>query len=132
MPVYFPCILNNKNILERLIKLIDEGDSEVILAEDALVPKFNELLKYDLVVIKEDRVFLTEKGQLAKIHGFEYIMEQEKLSKKSSKKALGIRIGGRNYTAADLRIKMRLVHMLALILLLTMVFLYFYLPLTEN
>jgi len=118
--------------LERLIKLIDEGDPEVILAEDSLVPKFNELLKYDLVVIKDDRVFLTEKGQLAKLHGFEYVMKQEKLTKKSSKKVPGVRIGGRNYTAADLCYKMKFVHLFALIVLLTMAVLYFYLPLTEN
>jgi len=118
--------------LERLIKLIDEGDPEVILAEDALVPKFNELLKYDLVVIKDDRVFLTEKGQTAKIHGFDYILEQEKLIKKPTNKPIGVRIGGRNYTAADLRIKLKFVHLLALLFLLTMVVLYFYLPMAQE
>lgn len=118
--------------MERLIKLIDEGDPEVILAEDALVPKFNELLKYDLVVIKDDRVFLTEKGKTAKIHGFDYILEQEKLLKKPSNRPIGVRIGGRNYTATDLRVKIKFVYLLALLLLLTIVILYFYLPVAQN
>lgn len=118
--------------MERLIKLIDEGDPEVILAEDALIPQFNELLKYDLIVIKDDRLFLTDKGQLAKIHGFEYVLEQEKLHKKSVKKVIGVRIGGRKYTTEDLRFKLGFVHLFALLLLLTMAVLYFYLPLAEN
>lgn len=128
----FPAPGQIRQILERLIKLIDEGDAEVILAEDALVPKFNELLKYDLVVVKDDRVFLTEKGRLAKTHGFEYILAQERLPKKVSKRLPGIRLGGRNYTVADLRFKLNAVHLLILLLLLTMTVLYFYLPLTEN
>jgi len=114
--------------LERLINLIDEGDPEVILAEDALVPKFNELLKYDLVVIKDDRVFLTEKGKTAKIHGIDYIIAQEKLPKKVIKKAFAIRFGGRNYTAANLRSGSVSIYILALILLITLVFLFFYNP----
>lgn len=114
--------------MERLINLIDEGNPEIILAEDSLVPKFNELLKYDLVVIKDDRVYLTEKGKLAKTHGFEYVMKQGKVPKKSVKKAVGFRFDGRKYTAADLRIKMGFVRLLALLLLLSMVILYFYLP----
>lgn len=119
-------------MLERLIKLIDEGDPEVILAEDALVSKFNELLKHDLVVIKDDRVFLTEKGQTAKIHGFDFVIEQEKKFKKSTKKAPGVRVGGKMYTTANLGIKLRSIHLFALILLLTMALLYFYLPVTGS
>lgn len=118
--------------MERLIKLIDEGDPEVILAEDSLVPKFNELLKYDLVVIKDDRVFLTEKGQTAKTHGFDYIIDQEKKVKKTSKKVQGIRVGDKMYTTANLGIKLRSIHLFALILLLTMAILYFYLPATGS
>lgn len=118
--------------MERLIKLIDEGDPEVILAEDALVPKFNELLKYELVVIIDDRVFLTEKGKLAKSHGFDYIIEQEKLPKKVVKKAFAIRIGARNYTVENLKTRMGSIYILALILLLTLVFLFLYNPLAVN
>ena len=102
----------------------------MILAEDSLVPKFNELLKYDLIVIKDDRVFLTEKGQTAKLHGFDYIIDQEKKNRKSSKKAPGVRIGSKMYTTANLGVKMRSIHFLALILLLMMAILYFYLPAT--
>lgn len=115
--------------MERLIKLIDEGDPEIILAEDALIPKFNELLKYDLVVIKDDRVFLTEKGKLAKVHGLEYILEQERLPKKRPGKVLSIRINGRNYSAPNLKSRMKSIYILALILLITLVFLFFYGPL---
>lgn len=118
--------------MERLIKLIDEGDPEVILAEDLLIPQFNELLKYELVQIKDDRVFLTEKGHLAKVHGLEFMLEQEKLQKGAVKKAFAIRIGARNYTAADLRIKLGVMHILVLILLFTLALLYFYLPMAEN
>lgn len=118
--------------MERLITLIDEGDPEVILAEDALVPKFNELLKYDLVVIKDDRVFLTEKGKLAKSYGIDYIIGQEKLPKKVVKKAFAIRIGARNYSVENLRARMGSIYLLALILLITLVFLFLYNPLAVN
>ncbi len=118
--------------MERLIKLIDDGDPEVILAEDALVPKFNELLKYELVVIKEDRVFLTEKGKIAKARGLEYILQQEKLPKTSVKKTIAARISGKKYSINYLPMKLRMVHLLVLLLLLTMAFLYFYLPVAEN
>ena len=124
--------LLKQNILERLIKLIDEGDPEVILAEDSLVPKFNELLKYDLVVIKEDRVFLTEKGKLAKTHGFDYILEQEKLPKKSPKKALALRINGKIYSTASFSSRMGSVYLLALILLITLAYLFLFTPLAGN
>ena len=121
-----------QKILERLITLIDEGDPEVILAEEALVPKFNELLKHDLVVIKDDRVFLTEKGKLAKAHGFDYIVEQQKLPQKIVKKAFAVRIGARNYTVENLKTRMGSIYILALILLLTLVFLYLYNPIAVN
>jgi len=113
--------------LERLIKLIDEGDPEVILAEESLVPKFNELLKYDLVVIKDDRVFLTEKGRLAKIHGIEHIIEQEKSPGKREKKIQVFRKGGKYLLTPVFRIKFGTVYIFSVVLLLILTYLYFYL-----
>ena len=64
--------------MDRLLKLIEEGDPAVILSEERLIPRFNELMKYDLVELKDERVFLTEKGKEAKREGVEKIIKREK------------------------------------------------------
>jgi hypothetical protein len=64
--------------MERLLKIIEKGDPEEILSEENLYPKFNELLKYGFVEIKDDKVFLTAKGELAKLEGVEQAVRREK------------------------------------------------------
>lgn len=64
--------------MERLLNLIEKGDPGEILSEENLYPKFNELLKYGFVVIKDDKVFLTAKGELAKFEGVEQAIRKEK------------------------------------------------------
>lgn len=64
--------------MDRLLKLIEEGDPDVILSEEKLIPRFNELMKYDLVTLKNEKVYLTEKGKQAKREGVEKIIKREK------------------------------------------------------
>ncbi len=64
--------------MERLLKIIEKGDPGEILSEENLYPKFNELLKYGFVEIKDEKVFLTPKGKLAKLEGVEQAVRREK------------------------------------------------------
>ena len=64
-----------KNI-EALIELIEKGDATVILAEKNLSDSFNELLKYELIDYHDGKIFLTPKGQEAKIRGFNVVLQQ--------------------------------------------------------
>lgn len=78
---------------EKLITLIDKGDPVPILAEDSLVESFNELLKYGLIDIVNDRVILTAKGIEAKHKGLNQVLydlnvqeELKEFSKDAQKK----------------------------------------------
>ncbi|UJH92463.1 hypothetical protein LZ575_08185 [Antarcticibacterium sp. 1MA-6-2] len=64
--------------MDRLLKLIEEGEADVILSEEKLIPRFNELMKHDLVTLKDEKVFLTEKGKKAKVEGVDKIINREK------------------------------------------------------
>lgn len=64
---------------EKIIGLIQKGDPIPILAEDSLVEIFNELLKFNLIDIIEDRVVLTSKGEEAKNIGLEKVVNELKI-----------------------------------------------------
>ncbi|MFO7719476.1 MAG: hypothetical protein R6W85_03445 [Gillisia sp.] len=66
--------------MEKLIDLIEEGDPSKILSEEDLFPKFNELVKYGLVVLKDEKVFLTKKGIQAKKEGVDLFIKKEKFA----------------------------------------------------
>lgn len=67
---------------QKIMELIENGDCLSILAEDSLRENFNELLKYGLIDIVEDKVVLTKKGAEAKILGIEKAIVQMKSEKK--------------------------------------------------
>lgn len=75
---------------QRLFELIKNGDAIAILAEDSLIEKFNELLRYDLMDIVDDKIVLTSKGEKAMNMGLDNILaelkakELRKFSKKSN------------------------------------------------
>lgn len=50
---------------QRIIELIKNGDAIAILAEDSLIESFNELLKYNLIDIVDDKIVLTSMGEKA-------------------------------------------------------------------
>lgn len=62
----------------RLLKLIDEGDASEILSEKNFGVRFNELIKYELVAIKKDRLRLTEMGRHALRVGARSVIEKIK------------------------------------------------------
>lgn len=62
----------------RLLKLIDEGDASAILSEKNFGVRFNELVKYELVAIKKDRLRLTEMGRHALRVGARSVIEKIK------------------------------------------------------
>ncbi|MGY5850960.1 hypothetical protein [Salegentibacter sp. F14] len=59
---------------QRLIELIKNGDAIAILAEDSLIEKFNELLKYNLIDIVDDKIILTTEGENAMNMGLDNIL----------------------------------------------------------
>lgn len=69
---------------DELLQIIEGGDPARILSEDDLVQRLNFLLKYQLVTITEDRIYLTEKGREARIKGINSIIGAEDLNKELS------------------------------------------------
>ncbi|WP_324719916.1 hypothetical protein [Salinimicrobium sp. HB62] len=63
---------------EKILELIEKEDCLSILAENSLQENFNELLKYGLIDIVEDKVVLTPKGEEARMLGFEKFMGQKR------------------------------------------------------
>ncbi|HEY9184598.1 MAG TPA: hypothetical protein VIM94_04675 [Salegentibacter sp.] len=63
---------------QKLIELIKNGDAIAILAEDSLIEGFNELLKYDLMDIVDDKIILTPKGEKAMDIGLDNILSELK------------------------------------------------------
>lgn len=68
--------LRNMNIksIEKILELIENGDPISILAEDALIENFNELLKLGLIDIVDDKLILTAKGKEARILGLNQVL----------------------------------------------------------
>lgn len=62
---------------EKLLRLIDEGDPSSILSEEN-TKGFNELMKYQLITIEDDKVSLTELGREAINEGILKVMEKAK------------------------------------------------------
>ncbi len=60
----------------RLLKLIEEGDATTILSEEHFGEKFNDLVKYELVAIKKDKVSLTAIGKHALRVGVKSVIEK--------------------------------------------------------
>lgn len=64
------------------MELIVKGDCLSILAEDSLQENFNELLKYELIDVAEDKIVLTPKGEEAKAVGVEEVITRLRNEKK--------------------------------------------------
>lgn len=62
---------------QKLLQLIDEGDPSSILSEDN-GRGFNELMKYQLISIKNDKVLLTDLGREAQKDGIVKVLNQLK------------------------------------------------------
>lgn len=63
---------------EKIIKLIEKGDPIPILAEAGVVDCFNELLRYELIDIVNEKVILTQKGEQARITGLDQFLQELK------------------------------------------------------
>lgn len=61
--------------VQRLLKLIEEGDADRILNERKLVSKLNFLLDKELIYIEDDKLSLTEKGVRAKNKGLKSVLK---------------------------------------------------------
>ncbi|WP_029036804.1 hypothetical protein [Salinimicrobium xinjiangense] len=68
--------MNSETSVEEIISLIEQGDPVPILAQDSFVEVFNELLKYQLIDLVNDKVVLTPKGKDAKEIGFSKVLFQ--------------------------------------------------------
>lgn len=64
------------NSTEKILILIEKEEVLSILAENALVEKFKELLKYELIEIVGDKIVLTPTGKDAKITGIDKIISE--------------------------------------------------------
>lgn len=63
---------------DQLLKIIEEGNPEDILLEE-YVHVFNELIKYELITIRDGKICLTERGIRAKVEGVGASIEEYKI-----------------------------------------------------
>ncbi|MDR9457645.1 MAG: hypothetical protein RI572_09560 [Salegentibacter sp.] len=68
---------------QKLIELIKKRDVLAILAEDSLVEDFNELLKYELIDIVDDKVMLTPKGEKDRNIGLDEILTKFRIQEQN-------------------------------------------------
>lgn len=69
-----------EDIQDKVLRTIEEGDATDILTE-AYAESFNELMKYELIEINEDKVRLTDKGRQALSFGVANVLKQAPVSK---------------------------------------------------
>ncbi|WP_029034080.1 hypothetical protein [Salinimicrobium terrae] len=74
---------------QKIIELIEKGDPLPILAEESLAENFNELLKYQLIDIIDDRVVLTQRGLAAKDLSFDKVLADLKTQEELKEFSLG-------------------------------------------
>jgi hypothetical protein len=67
------------NHLQRFIDLVEKGDAGAIYADKCLAEVFVELKKYGMVMESDGRIFLTAKGNQARLKGLQIGIEQLKL-----------------------------------------------------
>lgn len=68
---------------EELLAMIEEKNTD-ILAEEDLTPKFNHLLKHQLIDVQNGKVVLTERGKKARLEGFHPSANSYKLQENTS------------------------------------------------
>lgn len=64
--------------MDNLLSLIENGENDLILSDPNYLFKLNELIKYELVMICNESIILTEKGKEAQKIGIEKVLKQEK------------------------------------------------------
>ena len=72
-------IVENKNLCqcqEDLLHLIETEDVFNILSQENM-EGFNELMKYELITVKDDKVYLTPLGKEAQIHGVNNVIARK-------------------------------------------------------
>ena len=65
-----------ERIQDKLLQIIEDGDAVDILAED-YAASLNELMKFELIEIHNEKLQLTEKGRQAKLKGVKDFMAPE-------------------------------------------------------
>lgn len=70
----------------RILKFIDAGDQDVILDEKERIKQLEILVKYDMISLKDKKLFLTKKGGIAKITGMDVFLEEFPLNKGTESK----------------------------------------------
>jgi predicted transcriptional regulator len=61
---------------DKLLKLIQKGDAEMLLAEGDLGKGFNKLIQLDLISIEEGEVRITARGEEALEKGVDHLISQ--------------------------------------------------------
>lgn len=65
-----------ERIQDKLLQIIEDGDAVDILAED-YAASLNELMKFELIEIHNEKLQLTDKGRQAKLKGVKDFMSPE-------------------------------------------------------
>lgn len=70
-----------KKDLEKLLRFIASGDQDVILEQKGMPKHLEVLVDYEMVSVKDNRLFLTKKGGIALRTGMDVFLEEFPLNK---------------------------------------------------
>jgi len=63
---------------EEMLHLIESGDMVELLSEENM-KGFNDLIKYELIVVKDDKIFLSDLGREAKLMGVKHTVARQRI-----------------------------------------------------
>jgi|SRR5690606_18401337 len=69
---------NNPLTQEEMLHLIECGDIVELLSEENM-KGFNDLIKYELIVVKDDKIYLSELGKEAKLNGVKNTVARQRV-----------------------------------------------------
>lgn len=72
--------------LEKILRLIEAGDQDVILDDKEKMEQLEVLVDYEMVSVENKKLFLTKKGGIAKITGMDVFLEEFPLNKGTESK----------------------------------------------
>lgn len=69
--------------MEKILKLIEAGDEDVILSQKDKIKKLQVLINYDLVSVKDEKLLLTKKGAIAIKTGVDAYFKKDPLKERT-------------------------------------------------
>lgn len=68
--------------IEKILKMIEQGDTVLLLAEISLKESLDELFKHGIVEVLDDKLVVTERGLEVRAKGIEKVLEESRAHEK--------------------------------------------------